>query len=93
MATGKYRDGQLLSPQPRRLPRKRIALPITTQFRSGRATPLETNRMNETTCKEEAEDCRRKALSYLGRPEAAFRLRVAREFDRLASGVGKGFQQ
>lgn len=33
---------------------------------------------------EEAEDCRRKALAYLGRPEAPFLLRLAREFDRLA---------
>jgi hypothetical protein len=32
----------------------------------------------------EAENCRQKALSYLGRPEAPFLLRVAREFDRLA---------
>jgi hypothetical protein len=34
---------------------------------------------------EEAEDCRRKALEYPGRPEASFLLRVAREFDRLAT--------
>ena len=33
---------------------------------------------------QEAEDCRRKALAYVGRPEATFLLRVAREFDRLA---------
>lgn len=33
---------------------------------------------------EEAEECRRMALCYLGRPEAPFLLRVAREFDRLA---------
>lgn len=33
---------------------------------------------------EEAQDCRRKALAYVGQPEAAFLLRVAREFDRLA---------
>ena len=32
---------------------------------------------------EEAERCRRQALSYLGRPEAPFLLRVAREFDQL----------
>lgn len=31
-----------------------------------------------------AEECRQKALSYLGKPEAPFLLRVAREFDRLA---------
>ncbi len=40
--------------------------------------------MNHLSCDEEAEDCRRKALSYLGRPEAPFLMRVAREFDRLA---------
>jgi hypothetical protein len=32
---------------------------------------------------EEAEDCRRKALSYLGQPESQFLLRVAREFERI----------
>ena len=35
---------------------------------------------------EEAEICRRRALAYLGRPEASFLLRVAREFERLAQG-------
>ena len=34
---------------------------------------------------EEAEECRRKALAYVGRPEAPFLIKVAREFDRLAS--------
>jgi hypothetical protein len=33
---------------------------------------------------EEAQECRRKALAYVGRPEATFLLKVAREFDRLA---------
>lgn len=33
---------------------------------------------------EEAENCRKKALSYLGKPEAALLLRIAREFERLA---------
>ena len=42
--------------------------------------------MNPIACKEEAEDCRRKALTYLGQPEAPFLLRIAREFDRLAAG-------
>lgn len=40
--------------------------------------------MNSLAYKEEAEDCRQKALAYLGRPEATLLLRVAREFDRLA---------
>ena len=33
---------------------------------------------------DEAEGCRQKALAYVGQPEAAFLLRVAEEFDRLA---------
>ena len=33
---------------------------------------------------EEAENCRQKALAYLGRPEAPFLLRVARGFEQLA---------
>jgi Uri superfamily endonuclease len=37
---------------------------------------------------EEAEDCRRKALAYVGQAEASFLLRVAREFDRLAAEHG-----
>ena len=32
--------------------------------------------MNRLSPEEEAEDCRRKALSYLGRPEASFPLKV-----------------
>ena len=32
---------------------------------------------------EEAEKCRRLALEYLGRAEAQFLMKVAREFDRL----------
>jgi len=34
---------------------------------------------------EEAQDCRRKALTYLGQPEAAFLLRVAKEFEELGA--------
>jgi len=33
---------------------------------------------------EQAEQCRRQALCYLGRPEAPFLLQVARAFDDLA---------
>ena len=40
--------------------------------------------LNQTTLAEEAEKCRLQALSYLGRREASFLLRVAREFDDLA---------
>jgi hypothetical protein len=40
--------------------------------------------MEEADLRNEAEDCRRKALSYLGRPEAPFLLRIAREFERLS---------
>ena len=32
----------------------------------------------------EALKCRRRALEFMGKPEAQFLLRVAREFDRLA---------
>jgi hypothetical protein len=39
--------------------------------------------MTNISLTEEAEACRRKALAYLGRPEAPFLLRLAREFDRL----------
>ena len=34
---------------------------------------------------EQAEDCRRQALSYVGHPEASLLIRLAREFDRLAA--------
>lgn len=40
--------------------------------------------MDRNSLWDEAEDCRRQACSYLGRPEAPFLLRVAREFERLA---------
>ena len=42
-----------------------------------RVTPVDDGILNE------AEVCRQKALSYLGKPEATFLLRIAREFDRL----------
>ena len=42
--------------------------------------------MNEATLNSEAERCRQKSLSYLGKPEAPFLLRIAREFERLAVG-------
>jgi hypothetical protein len=51
--------------------------------------------MTNISPEEEAEDCRRKALAYLGRPEAPFLLRIAREFDRIAAErhrVGSGIQ-
>jgi hypothetical protein len=34
---------------------------------------------------EEAENCRRKALAYLGQPEATFLLRAAKAFEELGS--------
>ena len=40
--------------------------------------------MDHHSLQDEAEECRRRALAYLGRPEAGFLLRAAREFDRLA---------
>lgn len=41
--------------------------------------------MDEANLYNEAEACRQKALSYLGKPEAPFLLRVAREFERLGT--------
>jgi hypothetical protein len=35
--------------------------------------------------KEQAENCRRQAAQYVGRPEAPFLLNVARAFDELAT--------
>jgi hypothetical protein len=46
--------------------------------------------MNEPTLEEEAENCRRRALAYLGRPEAPFLLRVAKAFEELAREPGTG---
>jgi len=40
--------------------------------------------MENLSLQEEAENCRRKAISYLGQPEAPFLLQIAREFERLA---------
>jgi hypothetical protein len=40
--------------------------------------------MHQSDLHAEAEACRNKALAYLGRPEAAFLLKAAREFERLA---------
>ena len=40
--------------------------------------------MDSLTLLDEAEDCRRRALSYLGKPEAPVLLHMAREFERLA---------
>ena len=37
----------------------------------------------------EAESCRREALRHLGKPEAAFLLRVARAFDELDRSGGR----
>ena len=33
---------------------------------------------------DEAQECRQQALAYVGRPESAFLLKVAHEFERLA---------
>lgn len=37
---------------------------------------------------EEAENCRRQALAYAGRPEAPFLLRVAKAFEALNDHAG-----
>lgn len=41
-------------------------------------------RMDRSELAQEAEKCPLQALAYLGRREASFLLRVAREFDYLA---------
>jgi hypothetical protein len=41
--------------------------------------------MQYANLQDEADHCRKAALNYLGKPEAPFLLRVAREFDRLAT--------
>lgn len=43
--------------------------------------------MDSQTLYEEAEQCRRQALSYLGRHEAKLLLHAAREFQRLAENA------
>jgi hypothetical protein len=46
--------------------------------------------MDDQAPHEHAENCRRQALSYLGRPEAPFLLRLAREFERIDKEVSDG---
>ena len=48
--------------------------------------------MDHETLQSEAQECRHWALAYVGRPEAAFLLRVAREFDSLAARQWSGEQ-
>ena len=38
----------------------------------------------QITLREEAQDCRRKALAYIGQPEATFLMGAAKAFDDLA---------
>ena len=52
---------------------------------TGGESPIQTDERPLLSFEEEADDCRRKALAYVGQPEAPFLLRIAREFDRLAS--------
>lgn len=40
--------------------------------------------MAQLSFHEEADDCRRKALTYVGRPEAPFLLKIAKAFDELS---------
>jgi hypothetical protein len=40
--------------------------------------------------KDQAENCRRQACQYVGRPEAPFLLRVASAFDELAGDANSG---
>ena len=45
-------------------------------------------RTEKLPLREEAEICRRKALAYIGLPEATFLMRAAQTFDDLASAEG-----
>ncbi len=46
-------------------------------------------KLDHASLRDEAEDCRRKALAYLGRPEAEFLMRVAKSFDELAEAQSR----
>ena len=48
--------------------------------------------MDQRTLRDEAEECRQRALVYLGRPEAVFLLHAAREFERIAKRQWGGKQ-
>ncbi len=45
--------------------------------------------IDRTSFRGEAQECRLKALAYLGRPEAAFLMRVAKAFDELAEAESR----
>lgn len=51
----------------------------------GRGIRVQEKTAMNRQLEKEAQDCRERALSYLGSPEGAFLPRVAREFDRLAA--------
>lgn len=42
--------------------------------------------MDKYSFEQQAEFCRGQALAFLGKPESLVLLRIAREFDRLATG-------
>ena len=45
--------------------------------------------MIEARLIEDAQECRVRALAYVGRPEAVLLLKTAREFERLAQDPGR----
>jgi hypothetical protein len=51
-----------------------------------RASPSLGDACGAVCFEEEAENCRRKAVAYVGQPEAPFLISVARQLDRLMSG-------
>lgn len=75
------------TPRQRENIRKELIHQVSKEF-------IATSSLNEThkgevvmiDCKEEAQTCRVRALSYLGKPEAPFLLSVARAFDDLSAG-------
>lgn len=42
--------------------------------------------MNKAEFEQQAEHCRTQATAYIGKPESHVLLRIAQEFDRLATG-------
>ncbi len=57
---------------------------VNATCRAGLSREVELVIMQDPFLEDDAEACRQLALCYLGRPEASFLLRAAREFDQLA---------
>ncbi len=87
-----WKSGGVISPQRAAIIATEALLPPLrpTGSRSRASSQIaKCQPMPDEALLKEAEQCRQRALGYLGRPEASFLLRLAREFDRLAR-VGAG---